>query len=239
MPAAIKFLNHLELYDFLKKDADGYYSTFSPTDLHVRKVASVDEYINNNISKSVGDFSEEEKEKIRRCIRTILPKINAIQFPYFDGHKCNAIPWNIGCMTGNLYEAGLPHTREDIIILPKEAVRINHLGDTGLEILLFHEKIHVYQKMYPQDMSVYLNNNQFIKMNKKMDVNGHINYRANPDLDEWIYYDAKNKRKIGAIYNDQASSIMDVKFAGGNDRNEHPFEQMAYEFANANGAEPP
>jgi hypothetical protein len=222
---SVIFLTKNELLRVLKSDNDGYYSTFTSKDLQVRNVSSVEEYVNVNVEESVDEFSDYEKNMIRQCIYRITPKINEIQYGYFNGKKCNSIPWKIGCVKGKSYEAGLPHTRKDIIILPKELLQ--NLGEDKLSRVLFHEKIHVYQKVYPKDAEIYVNQNGFYKTHKK-NGNQENNYRANPDVDDWIYYDKSTGRNGGAIYNENATFITDVRFAGGKDSTEHPFEQMAY-----------
>lgn len=57
----------------------------------------------------------------------------------------NNIPWKIGKSEHNL-ENNLPHTHGDVILMP------NHFKKQPFDVLartLFHEKVHIYQRMYP------------------------------------------------------------------------------------------
>jgi hypothetical protein len=91
--------------------------------------------------------------------------------------------------------------------------------------VLIHEKIHIYQKIYPEDIKIWLNNNGFKKYRLRTK---NDNVRANPDIDNFIYKN-KNNSLIMSKYNELPLSINDVKYYPLNDyRYEHPFESMAY-----------
>jgi hypothetical protein len=51
-------------------------------------------------------------------------KLSKINIEGFDGNKCSKIKWKIGMISGNMYENGLPHTRDDVIIIPKSIMSI-------------------------------------------------------------------------------------------------------------------
>ena len=224
------FLNKNECCNILQKDIDNFYSTFSDLDLEVRKVKDVDEYVKDIIPKSVEDFDEELRNKIRNCIYKInqrLPKFKN-KYSYLDIDKFLNIPWKIG-LFNKLYECGLPHTRKEYIFLPKERSKIK----SDLELLgtLIHEKIHVYQKLYPEDIKPFLEENNF-KIYKpyleyKRNENKKIN--ANPDIDQWTYYKDNDLNKIlHCQYNENPKSISDKKcFPKDNSEYEHPLEMMA------------
>jgi len=152
----------------------------------------------------------------------VINKINNIFKNYniigFDGNKASNIKWKIGIINNNIYEAGLPHTRNDVIIISKSTINSNRLIN-----ILLHEKIHIYQKLFPDDIQQYLIVNNFTKSRKKIE-----NIRANPDIDEYIYTN-KNGQEMMCIYNENPVSILDVTYIPDNDNNnEHPFEYMAY-----------
>ena len=74
--------------------------------------------------------------------------------------KALYIPWYICCTQGLSYENGVPHTRGNYIIISKEHIKnkdVNELANT-----LVHEKVHVYQKLYPDDVSKYLEKYNFL-----------------------------------------------------------------------------
>jgi hypothetical protein len=223
----IVFLGKDETIHHLKWADDGYFQTFSKVDYSVRNIRTIDDYY-KIIEQSVDQFSEEQKRTLTECILAADTFFENKHSSWFDGKKCNAIPWKIGCIKksdkSNAYEEGLPHTRTDVILLPKTM----NQNPGSLVRLLIHEKMHIYQKMYKADVQVYLTESGFTKHERNTDKNKS---RANPDIDNWIYKD-----KDGEIYKSQyldgAKSIHDVTYLTGNDQTaEHPFEKMAIEMS--------
>jgi hypothetical protein len=219
------FLNKYELSSFLIKDKDNYYKSFHKKDLIVRKISNINEY-KEKIRTSTSDFSLYQKEKILFCTEKLNNTLINVKYPWFDGKKAIQTPWKFGSINGSDYENGLPHTRSDVIILPQ--VAIDNYSYQELTKLILHEKIHIYQKMYPKDIENYIQHNKYYKFKKRSEV---IDSRANPDLNEWIYNDSNNNTFV-AIYNSNPKSISDVTFYSNNNKNEeHPFEKMAYEMS--------
>ena len=219
----ILFLDKKQLQDFLMKDNDHYYKSFSKKDLSMRKISSTEDY-HRFIEISSRDFSIYEKNKIINCVYNVETVLKNINEPWFDGAKACKTQWKFGCVSGKLYEGGLPHTRYDVIILP-EYVLLNYT-DAELSKLILHEKIHVYQKMYPKDIDKYIQYHHFYKKIRRNEVDGA---RANPDLDEWIYNDSNNQSYM-ALYKAGSSNITDVTFYPNNSNfYEHPYEKMAYD----------
>lgn len=222
------FLTKDELFNFLNLNIDNYYDTFTKKDLMVRNVNNVEQYI-KKIYNSVSEFTPNEKRIIQTCINKISNNLDKIKFDYFDGEKANEIIWKIGCIKGDQYEDGLPHTRNDIIILNKNNITENSIND--IISLLIHEKVHVYQKMYPEDINNYLKKNNFKRIGERYKINNASNLeniRANPDLDEWVYED--NNKIYKAIYEHGAKTVSDVKYSSNDgQKSEHPFEKMAIE----------
>jgi single-strand DNA-binding protein len=191
------------------------------------KVISRTKFLKEKIIKAPCDFTDEQREIITECIENInnklIPEINEC---WINISKLLEIPWKIGVINSSVYEQGLPHTRDDTIILPNNKINLSkEFMDT-----LLHEKLHIYQKTYPDDFNMYLKKNDYIKYKKYIDTN--IKYRSNPDTDEWIY------KKNGIIYvseyiNDKPKTILDVKY---NPKNsciyEHPREKSVYDLLN-------
>ena len=222
----IIFLNNNELLNILINDNDGYYNTFYNNDFHARNIKNIDEY-KYLIKDSVSDFSEEQKNKLVESINSADLFFSKFKTDWFDGNKNNNIKWIIGCIKGKLYENGLPHTRNNIIIISDE--KVNNYGLKNLTKTLIHEKVHLYQKTYRSDIQLYLNKHNFNKL-KKRDI--YDNIRANPDLDNWIYTD--NKENIyKAVYNNNPLSIEDIEYSPINNQSyEHPYEKMAIDIEN-------
>jgi hypothetical protein len=222
----IIFLNDKELYNILVKDEDNYYKSFFKNDLYSRKINSIDEY-NNLISLSVYNFTDSQKNKLIKCINHADIFFDKIDVDFIFPEKINKIKWKLGCIKNKLYENGLPHTRKEIIIINTND--IDNYSEKKLIKTLIHEKIHLYQKKYIDDVNIYLEKNNFIKFKKREEYD---NIRANPDLDQWIYKD--NKKNIySAIYNNNPSSIEDIIYYPKNNQSfEHPYEKMAIEIEN-------
>ena len=93
---------------------------------------------------------------------------------------------------------------------------------------LIHEKIHVYQKMYPD-----ITNNIIKKLNFKLV--GKRKYsdmiRVNPDTDDNIY--SYNNNIMKAQYTSiNPTSIADIKYNISQEQSyEHPYEWMAIDIA--------
>jgi len=219
----ILFLDKTQLQDFLMKDPDHYYKSFSKKDLSMRKISSTEDY-HFIIEKSCRDFNVYEKNKIINCVSKVESILKSINDPWFDGIKACKTQWKFGCVSGKLYEGGLPHTRYDVIILPEYVV--TNYNDAELSKLILHEKIHVYQKMYPKDIHKYTQYHHFYKKIRRNEVH---DARANPDLDEWIYNDSNNQSYM-ALYKADSTHITDVTFYPNNSHfYEHPYEKMAYD----------
>jgi hypothetical protein len=221
----IVFLNKNELASFLMNDKDNYYKSFNEKDFIVRNVSTINEY-KEKIRNSTSDFSLYQKEKIMFCVEKIDKMLSNVKYPWFDGKKAVGTIWKFGSMNGSDYENGLPHTRSDVIILPQ--VALDNYSQQELTKLILHEKIHIYQKVYPNDVENYIQHNDYYKFKKRSEI---LESRANPDLNEWTYNDSSNKTFV-ALYNPNPTNISDVQFYPNNTSSEeHPFEKMAYEMS--------
>lgn len=217
----ILFLKKKELYDLLIYD-DGYFKSFSKYDLIARNIKNINEY-HKIIHISVINIKKKYESILINAIEQADIKCLQINNEWCNGLKLKQIPWKIGCIINNKYEFGLPHTRQDVII-----INITNLKDISYLInTLIHEKMHIYQKLYPQDIEKYLQFNNFVKICKR---NKHNLIRANPDLDNWIYKNNNNELLLGKYKNEKPKDITDVYFNPVNNyRYEHPFEKMIYD----------
>lgn len=217
----IIFLDNNSLYEILISDKDNYYQRFYKNDIKTRNIKNIEHY-KDYIKKSVINFDNIDKGKIEKCINKANLFFQKINLNWFNGQKAISIPWKLGCVTGKLYENGLPHTRDDIIIISKE--NIKDYSEKKLIDTLIHEKVHLYQKIYIDDIQIYLDDNKFTRF-KERDENDNI--RANPDLDNWIYKD-ENEKLYMANYKSTSKTIEDIIYTPINSQSyEHPYEQMA------------
>jgi hypothetical protein len=207
----------------LQGNSDGFYSTFKEIDFRVRNIDNITEY-KKIIAESIDDFTFEEKKQLLAAIRKADKYLITIREPWFNGVKCSRIPWRIGCIVGNKYEAGLPHTRNDLILFPRSY--LSRKEESYIKTLI-HERVHIYQKMYVDDAKLYIDRHGF----KRYKLLKTVNSRANPDADDWIYTNSKGDILM-AEYVDGAKKITDVKFKpDNNQKSEHPLEKMALDIA--------
>lgn len=218
------------LYDILKKDEDKYFQSFFKNDLKVRNINNLEEYY-SIMKESICDPDDVIINKISNYIIKIKSKINSYKnsnskyFNFIDLIKFNNIQWKIGFVCNNKYENGLPHTRNDIIILNKNNIHLNN--DLKNMKTLIHEQIHIYQKLYIKDVKNYLDSKKFKKLKK---ITEYDNIRANPDLDNYIYQDQYHNT-YKALYNNNPDSIEDITYYPIDTQYyEHPYERMAIEF---------
>ena len=218
------FLNKNKLKKLLK-DRE-YLSKFMKKDLEVRNVKSIDEYIENNIEKSISYFTIKEKIRLIKLTNYInLIILRTKNKSYFDSKKFNKIPWKFGIVKNKLYEQGLPHTRNDIIVLCKNL--LDNSSNNSLIGTLIHEKVHIYQKKYPLDTQKFISDKGFIKKRKR-----DSSIRANPDIDDYVYSD-NHGNEYKAVYTNNAKKITDINYnIGNNQKYEHPYENMAIELEN-------
>jgi hypothetical protein len=215
----IIFLNKHELLEIIKNNNDNYFDRFSLSDLKVRNVTNILEY-KNLISDSTIDVKLVNKSIIIDAIKKITNIFNNYKIDGFDGIKSNTIKWKIGLITGDKYEAGYPHTRGDVILIPEKLLFSSHLLD-----VLIHEKVHIYQKIFIDDIKIYLTKNNFNLTTSQINT---TLVRANPDIDTNIYSNKEGKL-LYCIYNDNPKNLMDVTYYPINSaEHEHPFEFMAY-----------
>jgi hypothetical protein len=223
----IYFLNKNELSNILIKDDDNYYKIFFDYDLYARNIKNINEY-KSKIKDSVINLTEKQKNKLIECCNIVDEKLKKINFNGFDGVKASNIMWKIGGIKGKSYENGLPHTRKYIIVLPIE--KINLKTTKQLSKLLCHEKVHIYQKKYKEDIHKYLkeNNISILKIREQKDM-----IRANPDLDNYIYTNNNNIIYSAKYKSAKPSSIVDIEYNNdGTQSSEHPFEKMAIDIEN-------
>lgn len=214
------YLTKLELEKTLINNKDKYYDTFNTNDFKVRNINNIEDYY-NIIKESCINISDQNAKLIDNAILISNEKIKKINLPGFSGKKAAGIQWTIGIIKNKKYEYGLPHTRNNIIIIPESIIK----NESVLIRVLIHEKIHIYQKLFPLDTEDWLKSYGFEKYRIK---NKQDNIRANPDVNNYIYKDNEGK-VLEAKYNEEPFTINDVKYYPTNNYYfEHPYEYMAY-----------
>lgn len=207
---AVHFLSKQDSQEFIMNDIDNYIKNMTKYDLYARKVKDGNEYINKIVYGCL-DFTEEQKEKLKRCI------IRAEKF-FNNGYN-----WNLS-QIDYVYEEGFPHTRGTIMFLSPSIINYN---DDELTKTLIHESIHIYQRFNKKEVNEYLKKYGIQISRKKGTQEKDKLIRANPDLDEYIYIDKNGNELFYKYKSSMPTSINDVIPTV----NEHPYEIMAYKIA--------
>ncbi len=216
----IYFLDKFQLSNYLSKDPDNFYENLNIINLQSRNINNKDMFL-NNLHLYCYTFTKQETKILIKTINDVNKKLDNLNYIGFNNFNNKKIPWIIGSSIGNNYEYGLPHTRNNIIILNKEMFDSIVYNKIELMKLLIHERIHVYQKMFPNDINDFLQNNNFIPIKYFNNDN-----RANPDTNNIIY------QKNNIIYECKFNINNNLLYCTNNSYyNEHPYEYMAYEIA--------
>jgi hypothetical protein len=207
---------------FLASDPDGYVQMMSKYDLMARKAKSHADYL-MKISSVASEAPLAEQALLSAAIHRVDSYLKKNPTLPISAGKLLNIPWIIAVTKGKTYENGFPHTRQNIILLNHSTILSPSLANT-----LLHEKIHVYQRMYPEDINSWMQSKGFTRWKLRSQ---EPLARANPDIDPWIYIDPTTSKPMIAAYSSDAPiSISDVKLTS--PAFEHPYEFLAYEIAN-------
>jgi len=205
------YLSREETANIIKNDSDKYIKNLTTYDLYARDVATPEEYIYKIIDGCL-NFSENQVLKLNNCSK--------IARKFFD----NKYIWKFA-LIDEVYEEGFPHTRMDIIFLSPKVITYT---EDNLTKILIHESIHIYQRYNITEINNYLKENNYT-VSRRRDSEPLI--RANPDLDEYIYKDNDGEEMIYKYKSTMPKGINDIV----PNKNEHPFEKMAYEISEEYG----
>ena len=216
---SIKFLTAEESRKFLLNDPDEYVHTLNQWDLIARKVSTFQDYL-NKIAKSTLSFTSEQKTRLSNAAKDADQFFNRTQIDGINCQEIATLPWKFALTSDKNYEDGLPHTRADIIFL-STIVDQTHIK---LVRTLIHEKIHIYQRLNPEEIMNFLATHGYYQYKQRF---GIPRIRSNPDLDAWIYFNPVSKEPMVAYYtSDNPTDIDDVTIT--KPIEEHPFEEIAY-----------
>jgi hypothetical protein len=162
---------------------DNYYDSFTDLDLKARGVKTLDEYLKK--IKMLCRRRVNDAHFLRDIIDDCTKRVSLDKDKYYwvSPTRFYDLPWKIAIVDDSgdfLYEYGFPHTRGDVIVIPTSIIKDN---DKFVNTLL-HEKLHVYQKMYPADFQKYLDSEGFVRYCRRREIQ---NVAANPDADSWVY----------------------------------------------------
>lgn len=222
VPAFIVFLDKAETTYYLLQDNDLYISSMTIPDIIARGCKTHNEYL-KKASESAMSFSEDEKILLEKSILDAQFFLKNLSHPFIKPVLLDTFSWKIA-LTSNIYENGLPHTREDIIFLSQDSMK---LSSADLTKLLIHEYIHIYQRKNKSEFQFELLKRGYISWKKR---NYYPRIRSNPDLDEYIYIHPNGTIMLTLYKSDTPKDINDI--VQPNHNYEHPNEEIAYEIAN-------
>ncbi len=218
------FMTKEETSSFFKDDSDNYVKDMSDLDIRALKSKSKDDYT-NKIIQDTRDFTSSEKSiLIKACGEAdSFFKSNKFknEFPDINGELLSNLGWVLSKTEGRHYEAGYPHTRENIIFITPDV--INHKEVTRIMI---HEKVHVFERLYPNEVKKWMDKKGYKPYKKFKD---YPMGRSNPDLNGIVYLDPEGNETLAQFKNHSPSGIDDSVYPGGKDwKYEHPYETLAY-----------
>lgn len=215
----VEFVCPEKLMRAIRRNHD-FYKRFCHADWKARHVKNWEEYM-KKVEDVIGTFTESQKRKLKRAVEMAHEQLSTIKVEWFDGKKATRMPFKIACVHGTVYENGLPHTVNDMIILTSEQVSNSSIPE--LVRTLKHEQTHVFQRRFPAYAYNFIRQHNFSRLKR------HTRFdqiRANPDTDGYIYM------RLGQVYafpyrEGTIRSLQSVKFKS-HPRMEHPYEEMAY-----------
>lgn len=205
-----------------------YFQRMNKLDLLARNAINEESYKKIYVD-SLLEYTPDEKEILDKLVQT------ADTYTGFT-HKFKNIPWKFA-KTSLQIENGFPHTIGDIIILSNKFFDFEN--KTKITILI-HEKLHIYQRLYPLETQKLICDTWDYKIIDK--IENYDKSRNNPDINSFIY--SRNDITVIQLYNNEnpsditdaaTFSINDNKIITHNDLDlpsfatqiEHPYEVMA------------
>jgi hypothetical protein len=169
-----------------------YFDNMNQLDLKARNIQSKDEYKDLYIN-SIGTFTQQQKRDLKHLVR----QANKCLRPYTQIYN---IPWKFASISVKI-DNGFPHTQGDVIFLSNTFFNRKDTLKT-----LIHEKIHIYQRLYPLQTNEYILNVLNFEI-KKIPNEIQTKVRSNPDLNNILY--GKGDYVYAQIFKDNPTSLYD------------------------------
>jgi len=183
----IKYLSINEFKNIT--NSSDFFNNMNSYDLTVRKSNNLNEYL-KKYQSGYRAFTMEQKRILTNIVNIIDNKIN--KYKNFKNIK-----WIFVKIDTNL-ENSYPHTIENVIILSNNFFNYSINGQINT---IIHEKVHIYQRIYPQYINILYNKWGF----KKTDIIVNNN-RNNPDIK---YYYSYNNNLLIQLYTNNPRELHD------------------------------
>jgi hypothetical protein len=215
----VRILTADETFEVISSNYE-FWNQLSDAEWAKRKVTNYREYMASIRPFLVTLKKGDDKTLKNACVEADR-QLGSISLPYFNGRKAAELQWKIGVWHGDIYEFGWPHTMGDVVLLPDHVLRSSI---ANLVSLLMHEKVHIYQRKFPNDVKNYLHHFGFYKLRERSRTSPH-DPRPNPDTDNIIY------AWKGRPYTEQTVDKNEPNPYKTSQYFEHPNERMAIEIA--------
>ena len=232
------FFTKKQACELFKTDPDAYFERLNDLDRYAMKLPTT-EFAVQHMCKNSRSFTPEEQAKMIRCGIRADQFFRNVRMPYFDGNKAAEMPWKFVVTIGRSNEEGMPHTKGDVIYVSDSVVSED---EQELTAILIHEKVHVYERKYPQLMERWIRWAGYKRNRRQSDI---ATARSNPDVDGWTYIDPLGKETVVhynvqhkepfsryrglAQYSKLPKSILDATYPHNDSAaTEHPYEMLAY-----------
>jgi hypothetical protein len=183
----IKYLTFDEFTSVI--NSSDYFNNMNSYDLQVRKSNNKNEYF-KKYQSGYQTFTMEQKN-------ILLNIVNIIEKKIYKYNNFKNIKWVFVKIDTNL-ENSYPHTIGNVIVLSNDFF----YSSTNSQInTIIHEKVHIYQRMYPEYINILYKNWGFDKVKVEVDYN-----RNNPDIK---YYYSYNNNLLIQLYTDNPSELYD------------------------------
>jgi hypothetical protein len=166
-----------------------YFNNMNSSDLRVRKSNNKNEYF-KKYQSGYQTFTMEQKNILLNIVNIIEKKINK-----YNNFK--NIKWVFVKIDTNL-ENSYPHTIENVIVLSNNFFYSSPSRQINT---IIHEKVHIYQRMYPEYINILYKNWGFDKVEVDIDYN-----RNNPDIK---YYYSYNNNLLIQLYTNSPRELYD------------------------------
>lgn len=223
---AAAFLDPSQMAQVLATAGNQYFFRYmTPVDLKARGARTKQSYYETYVS-SLKSFDFDQKTKITKLVQAADDMILR-----FGCKRLHVIPWKFARVDD--IESDFPHTFGDVIMISANLLQSE--SSNKLITTLIHEKIHVYQRMYPLETNILV---QKVWGYKMFGLRNHFNLaRNNPDLNGVVY---GIKGPVLQMYRSSTpSSISDSdikmvimnRIVRSSEQHEHPYERMAYQLS--------
>jgi hypothetical protein len=172
-------------------NSSDYFNNMNSYDLQVRKSNNKNEYF-NKYQSGYQTFTMEQK-------KILLNIVNIIEKKIYKYNNFKNIKWVFVKIDTDL-ENSYPHTIENVIVLSNKFF----YNSTSSQInTIIHEKVHIYQRMFPEYINILYKNWGF----NKVEVDIGIDYnRNNPDIK---YYYSYNNNLLIQLYTNNPRDLYD------------------------------